>query len=184
MNIQKELMLKGEMYNPMDSLLEKERIFCKDLCFEYNHTKPSNIELRKEILLKILGKTGKNFIIEQNFWCDYGYNIEIGENFYSNHNLVILDCAKVIFKDNVFIGPDCSFYTALHPLEAQKRNNGLEYAKPITVGSNVWFGGGVKVLPNVIIGDNCTIGAGSVVVNNIPHNSLAVGNPCKVIRKI
>ena len=101
-----------------------------------------------------------------------------------NHNLVILDGAKVIFGDNVFVGPNCGFYTAGHPIDYERRNKGLEYAYPITVGSNVWFGGGVQVMPGVTIGDNVVIGAGSVVVKDIPSNCVAVGNPCKVIREI
>ena len=112
----------------------------------------------------LFGKTGDNFTIEPVFYCDYGYNIEIGENFYSNHNLVILDGAKVTFGDNVFIAPGCGFYTAGHPLDAERRNKGLEFAKPINVGNNVWIGGNVVVLPGVTIGDNCVIGAGSIVV--------------------
>ena len=107
-----------------------------------------------------------------------------GDNFYSNHNLVILDCTKVTFGENVFIGPNCGFYTAGHPIEVEVRNGGLEYASPISVGNNVWIGGGTSVLPGVTIGDNCTIGGGSVVVKSIPANSIAVGNPCKVIRSI
>ena len=110
--------------------------------------------------------------------------IEIGENFYSNHNLVILDPAKVKFGDNVFIGPNCGFYTAEHPLDAEERNKGLEYAKPIKVGNNVWFGGNVTVIAGVTIGDNVVIGAGSVVVKDIPSNTVAVGNPCKVIKNL
>ena len=114
--------------------------------------------------------------------CDYGYNIEIGENFYANHNLIILDGNKVEFGDNVFIAPNCSFYTAGHPLNAERRNKGLEYAKPIKVGNNVWIGGNVVVLPGVTIGDNVVIGAGSIVNKDIPSNTVAVGNPCKVIK--
>ncbi len=116
--------------------------------------------------------------------CDYGYNIEIGENFYANHNLIILDGSKVQFGDNVFIAPNCSFYTAGHPLDAERRNKGLEYAKPIKVGNNVWIGGNVIVLPGVTIGDNTVIGAGSVVNKDIPSNVVAVGNPCKVIKQL
>ncbi|MDE6812956.1 MAG: sugar O-acetyltransferase, partial [Duncaniella sp.] len=112
------------------------------------------------------------------------YNITLGENFYSNVNLVILDCAKVTFGDNVFIAPDCGFHTAGHPLDVEQRNAGLEYARPITVGNNVWIGAGVHVLPGVTIGDNCVIGAGSLVNRDIPSGSLAVGNPCRVIRKL
>ena len=116
--------------------------------------------------------------------CDYGYNIEIGDNFYANHNLLILDANKVKFGDNVFIGPNCGFYTASHPLDYPTRNKDLEYANPIIVGNNVWFGGNVVVLPGVKIGDNTVIGAGSVVTKDIPSGVVAVGNPCRVIKNI
>ncbi|GET06446.1 hypothetical protein SY212_14760 [Ligilactobacillus agilis] len=112
------------------------------------------------------------------------YNIELGENFYANHNLVILDGAKVTFGDNVFVAPNCGFYTAGHPLDYERRNAGLEYAYPITVGDNVWIGGGVQVMPGVTIGSNVVISGGSVVTKDIPDNCVAVGNPCKVIRPI
>ena len=182
---EKEKMLLGEIYDAnYDEELMNERIKAKDLCYEYNHLKPSQTNERIEIMKKILGKTKDNFLIEQSFECDYGYNIEIGENFYSNHNLVILDANKVVFGDNVFIGPNCGFYTAGHPLDAEARNKGLEYAKPIKVGNDVWFGGNVVVLPGVKIGNNVVIGAGSVVTKDIPENSIAVGNPCKVIKNI
>ena len=182
---EKEKMLKGLLYDAnYDKSLIEERTQCKSLCYEYNNLQPVKADERKKLLKQILGKTKENFLIEQPFMCDYGYNIEIGENFYSNHNLIILDPAKVIFGDNVFIGPNCAFYTPLHPMDAETRNNGLEYAKPIKVGNNVWFGGNVVVLPGVTIGDNTVIGAGSVVTKDIPSNVLAVGNPCKVIRNI
>ena len=182
---EKEKMLLGEIYDAnYDEELMNERIKAKDLCYEYNHLKPSQINERTEIMKKLLGKTKDNFLIEQLFECDYGYNIEIGENFYSNHNLVILDANKVVFGDNVFIGPNCGFYTAGHPLDAETRNKGLEYAKPIRVGNDVWFGGNVVVLPGVKIGNNVVIGAGSVVTKDTPENSIAVGNPCKVIKNI
>ena len=182
---EKEKMLLGEIYDAnYDEELMNERIKAKDLCYEYNHLKPSQTNERTEIMKKILGKTKDNFLIEQSFECDYGYNIEIEENFYSNHNLVILDANKVVFGDNVFIGPNCGFYTAGHPLDAETRNKGLEYAKPIKVGNDVWFGGNVVVLPGVKIGNNVVIGAGSVVTKDIPENSIAVGNPCKVIKNI
>lgn len=182
---EKEKMLLGEIYDAnYDEELMNERIKAKDLCYEYNHLKPSQTNERTEIMKKILGKTKDNFLIEQSFECDYGYNIEIGENFYSNHNLVILDANKVVFGDNVLIGPNCGFYTAGHPLDAETRNKGLEYAKPIKVGNDVWFGGNVVVLPGVKIGNNVVIGAGSVVTKDIPENSIAVGNPCKVIKNI
>lgn len=182
---EKEKMLAGELYDAnYNEDLIKEREKAKDLCFAYNKIKPSETEKRQEMIKKLVGKTKENLFIEQPFLCDYGYNIEVGENFYANHNLVILDANKVKFGDNVFIGPNCSFYTAGHPLDSKTRNQGLEYAKPIIVGDNVWFGGNVVVLPGVTIGDNCVIGAGSIVTKDIPENSVAVGNPCKVIKKI
>lgn len=182
---EKEKMLAGMIYDAnYDPQLMAERLDCKELCRDYNELRPKNMQARTELLHRLLGEVKGNILIEQPFVCDYGYNISVGKNFYSNHNLVILDCAKVSFGDNVFIAPNCGFYTAGHPLEASERNKGLEYARPITVGDNVWFGANVSVLPGVTIGDNCVIGAGSVVNKDIPANSLAVGNPCKVIRTI
>ncbi|MFV8290710.1 sugar O-acetyltransferase [Aerococcus viridans] len=160
------------------------RADAKELCYDFNHAWPSEKVKRQDIIRQLLGKTGEGFEIAGPFYCDYGFNIEIGEHFYANHNLVILDGAKVTFGDNVFIAPDCGFYTAGHPLDADRRNKGLEYAKPITVGNNVWFGGGVKVMPGVTIGDGAVIGGGSVVTKDIPANMIAVGNPCKPIREI
>lgn len=182
---EKEKMLLGEIYDAnYDKELIQERQKAKELCYDYNNLRPSKVEERKAILKKLLGKTKENFWIEQPFVCDYGYNIEVGENFYANHNLIILDGNKVKFGDNVFIAPNCSFYTAGHPLDAETRNKGLEYAKPIEVGNNVWIGGNVVVLPGVKIGDNAVIGAGSIVNKDIPANTVAVGNPCKVIKEI
>lgn len=182
---EKDKMISGEIYNAnYDEELIKERIEVKDKCYEYNNIKPSDIENRTKLMKTILGKHKNNFYIEQPFICDYGYNIEIGENFYSNHNLIILDANKVKFGDNVFIAPNCGFYTAGHPIDYKTRNEGLEYAKPITVGNNVWIGGNVCVLPGVTIGNNVVIGAGSVVNKDIPSNMVAVGNPCKVIKEI
>ena len=179
---EKEKMLSGEFYNPLDSELINERVKCKLLCQEYNNIKYDDIEKREKILKQILGKTKEKFFIEQPFICDYGYNIEIGENFYSNHNLVILDCAKVKFGDNVFIAPNCGFYTAEHPLDAETRNKGSEYAKPIIIGNNVWIGGGVQILSGVTVGNNSVVAAGAVVTKNVPDNSVVAGVPAKVIK--
>lgn len=182
---EKEKMQKQMLYDAnYDIQLLEERNYAKNLCAEYNNLKPTDVENINVLIKKILGKTKENVTITAPFWCDYGYNIEVGENFYSNHNLVILDCAKVKFGDNVFIAPNCGFYTAGHPIDFERRNKGLEYAYPITVGSNVWFGAGVHVMPGVSIGDNVVIGAGSIVTKDIPSNSVAFGNPCKVVRKI
>ena len=182
---EKEKMLAGKIYDASaDQELIDDRLRAKDLCYEYNALRPSRVEKREEILRELFGTTKDTFFIEQPFLCDYGYNIEVGEKFYSNHNLVILDANKVKFGDNVYIGPNCGFYTSGHPFEADDRNQGLEYSKPIEIGNNVWIGGNVSVLPGIKIGDNCIIGAGSIVTKDIPEDSLAVGNPCKVIKNI
>lgn len=182
---EKEKCQNGLLYDAnYDSELLNDRMVCKDFCLEYNQLKNSELEKRKELIKKIIKNSKKNITVEPNFWCDYGYNIELGEDFYANHNLTILDGAKVKFGNNIFIGPNCSFYTAGHPIDVKQRNAGLEYAHPITVGDNVWFGGNVVVLPGVSIGSNSVIGAGSVVTKDIPANVIAVGNPCKVIKNI
>ncbi len=182
---EKEKMCAQMLYDAnYDQTLLEERDKAKDLCHQYNQLRPSDRLGQQEVLKKLLGKTGENFILTAPFWCDYGYNIELGENFYANHNLVILDGAKVIFGDNVFIGPDCGFHTAGHPIDYERRNRGLEYAYSITVGDNVWIGAGVQVMPGVTIGSNVVIGGGSVVVKDIPSNCVAVGNPCHVLRPI
>ena len=180
----KEKMLNGYLYDATDLGLYKERLYAKDLCFKYNHTKPSNVNERQKIIRELLSEIGEIFNIESDFWCDYGYNIKAGNNFYINHNCVMLDCAKIEFGDNVLIAPNCGFYTAGHPLDVEKRSKWIEYAYPIYVGNNVWFGANTIVLPNVKIGDNVVIGAGSVVTKDIPPNTLAYGSPCRVIREI
>lgn len=182
---EKEKMIKGELYNAdYDEELIFEREKAKDLCFELNNTKPSDVFRRKEILKELLGKTGEEFHIESDFWCDYGYNIKLGENFYANHSVIMLDAGGITFGDNVFIAPQCGFHTSGHPIDADVRNTPLEFAKPIKVGNDVWIGAGAQVCPGVTIGNNVVIGAGSVVINDIPDNSVAVGNPCKVIKRI
>ncbi len=180
---EKEKMLNGEWYNAEDSELVKERIRAKTLCYEYNNTKPDEIEKKQQILKELLNLE-TNATIETPFKCDYGYNIKIGKNFFANYNLIILDTAKVEFGDNVFLGPNCSFYPPEHPLDAKTRNTFIEIGKPIKVGNNVWIGGSVTILGGVTIGDNCVIGAGSIVTKDIPANSVAVGNPCKIIKTI
>ncbi|MDO4287293.1 MAG: sugar O-acetyltransferase [Eubacteriales bacterium] len=182
---EKQKAAAGYLYDAnYDESLLQERNVCKDLCFDFNACKPSDTEAQQRIIRKIIGKIDGAFTITAPFWCDYGYNISIGENFYTNHNCVILDAAKVTFGDNVFIAPNCCFSTAGHPLDMEQRNRGLEIALPITVGNHVWFGAGVTVLPGVTIGDNTVIGAGSVVNKDIPSGVIAVGNPCRVLRAI
>jgi len=182
---EKDKMLKGLVYNANhDDELINERITCKELCEQYNKTSYSDFDRKRELIKEIVKTAKGTFLIEQPFYCDYGYNIEIGENFYSNHNLVILDGAPVTFGDNVFIGPNCGFYSAGHAINAKERSEGLEFTKPITIGNNVWLGGNVVVMPGVTIGDSSIIGAGSVVTKDIPSGVIAVGNPCKVLREI
>ncbi len=180
-----EKMQQGLLYDAnYDQELLQARTRCKNLCFEFNHLKPSSLSEQKELIQSLFGKTGNRFCITAPFWCDYGHNIEVGENFYANHDCVILDGTKVTFGDNVFIAPNCIFSTAGHPIDTQQRDQGLEYAYPITVGDNVWFGASVTVLPGVTIGSDTVIGAGSVVNRDIPSGVVAVGNPCRVLRKI
>lgn len=182
---EKEKAAAGLLYDAnYDPHLLEERARAKDLCLDYNLTRSSQKEDRLRLLRALLAVCHEDTVIEPPFYVDYGYNIRVGKGFYANHNLIILDCAPVIFGDHVFIGPNCNFSTAGHPFDVAQRNAGLEYAKPITVGSNVWIGMGVQILPGVTIGDNAVIGAGSVVTKDIPAGMLAVGVPCRPIRQI
>ena len=157
---------------------------CEEFCFRLNQVPPSQRDRRRSMFRRLLGKTGEEFTIIAPFFCEFGKNISIGERFFANTNMVVLDEAEVTFGDDVFIGPNCSFYCAGHPLDAEQRNKGCETARPITVGNSVWLAGNVTVLSGVAIGNNCVIGAGSVVVKDIPPYSVAVGNPCRVIRRL
>lgn len=168
-------------YNPA---FEREIEKGKEKCYRFNQLCPNDREAQEKILKELLGKMGENVIFTPPFWCDYGYNITVGNYFYANHNLVITDGSKVTFGDNVFIAPNCCFTTAEHPIDPEQRKAGLEIAKPITVGNNVWIGSGSTILAGVTIGDNTVIGAGSVVTKSIPDNVVAVGVPCRVLRKI
>ena len=178
---EKEKMLAGEMYMPYDPQLVEERNHAREVTFQFNHSDSPD---RCGLLRKLFGRTGEKVHVSPVFWCDYGSNIYVGENFYMNNNCIILDVCEVHIGDNCLIGPMVGIYTATHPLDAIQRREAKEYALPITVGNDVWIGGGVTVLPGVTIGSNCVIGAGSVVVHDIPDNSVAVGNPCKVIKTL
>ncbi|RAK11870.1 maltose O-acetyltransferase [Halanaerobium saccharolyticum] len=183
MKSEKEIMLAGEMYNPQNEELMEERKKAKNLCYKYNNLAPSAEEKKKLILQKLL-KTEKNPYIEPNFYCDYGYNITVGENFYANHNCVFLDVNTIIIGDNVMLGPAVQLYTATHPVEEKERNSGRELGFPIVIGDNVWIGGGVIVQPGVTIGDNSVVGAGAVVTKDVPANVFVGGNPAKIIKEI
>lgn len=181
---EKEKMLKGELYLAFDEELLNERNKAKELLFDFNNVRPSDLKQKETMLKNILGKIGKGIHIEAPFYCDYGYNIEVGDNFYANHHCIILDGAKVKIGNNVFLAPNVSLFTAGHPIDAQRRNEGWEYAHPITIGDDVWIGGNTVINPGVTIGSNVVIGSGSVVVKDIPSNTIAVGNPCKPIKSI
>lgn len=184
MKTEKEKMLSGEVYNPYVADLSEDRARLKDLIHKYNQLAPSKTDAKQNLVRTILGSTKDNFTIEQPFYCDYGYNIRIGENFFSNFNCTILDVGVVTIGDDVLLGPNVSLFTVNHVQDLQGRKEGLEYAKPINIGNNVWIGGDVVVLPGVTIGENTIIGAGSVVTKDIPANVIAVGNPCKVVKEL
>ena len=179
-----EKALAGELYDANnDPALVGGRLKTKQKT-AYNDTDPADMVSRTQQLKALLGRTGAAVLIEQPFRCDYGTNIEVGENFYANFNLVILDANKVVIGDNVFIGPNVGLHTSGHPLDYARRNLGLEYARPISIGDNVWIGAGVNVMPGVKIGRNSIIGSGSVVTKDIPANVVAGGVPCRVIKSI
>ncbi|MBQ6506183.1 MAG: sugar O-acetyltransferase [Clostridia bacterium] len=181
---QKERMLAGLPYKAWMDGLSQERLENKKKIFAFNHLEPDKIEEKEKLLKEILGKTGKYVNIEAPFHCDYGYNIEVGENFFANYNFTVLDVGKVRIGANAQIAPNVSIYTAGHPIHPDSRNSGYEYGISITIGDNVWIGGNVCIMPGVTIGNNVVIGAGSVVTKDVPDNVIAAGNPCKIIRTI
>ncbi len=182
---EKEKRKKKLFYNAnYDKELQLELSKCKDLIFKYNKIKPSNINRRIKLLETLFNSKINIMDIVQPFYCDFGYNIKVGKNFYANHNCTMLDGASITFGDNVFIGPNCGFYTAGHPINKDKRNEGIEYAYPINIGNDVWFGGNVQVMPGVTIGNNVVVGAGSIVTKDIPNNVIVAGNPAKILREI
>lgn len=181
---QKERMLAGLPYKAWLDGLNEERALCKQKIYDFNMLPPAERECAPQMLKELLGKTGEYIMIEAPFHCDYGWNIEVGENFFANYNFTVLDVGKVTIGKNAQIAPNVSIYTAGHPIHAESRNSGYEYGIPVTIGDNAWIGGGAIILPGVTIGNNVVIGAGSVVGKDIPDNMIAAGNPCRVIREI
>ncbi len=181
---QKERMMAGLPYKAWMDGLSEERMENKKRIFRFNHLPPENVEEQDRLIREILGKTGREVHIEAPFHCDYGYNIEVGDNFFANYNLIILDVGKVRIGKNAQIAPNVAIYTAGHPIHPESRNSGYEYGISVTIGDNVWIGGNAVIMPGVTIGDNVVIGAGSVVTKDIPANVIAAGNPCRVIREI
>ena len=181
---EKEKMLSGLEYSAVDAQLLEELNAVKEIIHEYNQLAPSQTDRRLRILKGLLGNIADDeIIINQPFYCDYGKQISVGRRFFANFHLTILDEARVTIGDDCFIGPNVSIYTACHSTDPVERNSRREWAEPVTIGDNVWIGGSVTILPGVTIGNNVTIGAGSVVTKDIPDNVVAVGNPCRVVKK-
>lgn len=175
-------MVSGREYDATHPYLLERLNATKDRIWEYNKLRPSMLKERNELLRGLLGKSDGDTFINQPFYCDYGSNIRVGRRFFANFNFTVLDEALVTIGDDCFIGPNVSIYTACHSTDPIERNSRREWAKPVTIGDNVWIGGSVTILPGVTIGSNVTIGAGSVVVKDIPDGCVAVGNPCRVVK--
>lgn len=177
-------MLGGEVYDAARGEFQQRLAQTRSLLWEYNGLHPDETDRREALIRVLLGSCGQRVHVNQPFRCDYGCNIHVGENFFANFNLTILDEAEVRIGDNAFIGPNVSIYTACHPLDAGERNSGVQWARPVTVGHNVWIGGGATLLPGVTVGDGAVIGAGAVVTRDVAANTVVGGNPARLIRRI
>lgn len=174
----------GELYDAYESGLGRLRERCKDLCWQYNALRPLDADGHARLLAQIVGSMEGAAEVVAPFWCDYGANISLGDNFYCNHGMVALDAAPIRIGRNVFVGPGCRLCTSGHPEDAGLRAQGLEYALPIAIGNDVWIGANVTVCPGVTIGSDVVIGAGSVVSRDIPSHVVAVGVPCRPVRPV
>lgn len=181
---EREKMVKELLYDPSDKELVSGRLKARALLRKIAEIPEDKERQRKHLFKELLGRTGQKFYIENPFICDYGFNIYWGENSYANFGCIILDAAPVYIGKNVMMAPSVKLFTATHPVEFKERNSGLEFAKSITIGDNVWIGGGAIINPGVTIGNNSVIGSGSVVTKDIPEDVVAAGNPCKIIRTI
>lgn len=184
MKTEKEKMLNGEMYDPADPVLVKEREEARRLVRLFNQTTEQEDEKRVELLKELLGSTGKDVYMEPNIRFDYGYNTHVGENFFANFDCTFLDVCEIHIGDNCMLAPGVQIYTATHPLDPVERNSGKEYAKPVTIGDNVWIGGHAIINPGVTIGDNVVIASGAVVTKDVPNNVVVGGNPARIIKEI
>jgi maltose O-acetyltransferase len=183
MRTERDRMLAGELYDPLDSELVTARTRARDLCQDLNATREADQQRRRQILRQLFGRGGDSVWMQPPFFCDYGSNIYLGERVFFNFNCVVLDVCRVEIGDDTLFGPAVQIYTATHPMNAELRRK-QEFAKPITIGSDVWVGGGAIICPGVTIGSRAVIGAGSVVTRDIPAGVFAAGNPCRVIREI
>ena len=183
MKSEKEKMLAGELYDPLDAELSRERERCRNLLKQLNDSREDQVEERKALLNQLLG-VETDVWIQPPFFCDYGTNLRLGSKVFFNFNCVVLDVMRVTIGSNVLFGPAVQIYAATHPIEAAVRRKWLELGKPVTIGSDVWVGGAAIVCPGVTIGNRSVIGAGSVVTRDVPDDVFAAGNPCKVIRRL
>lgn len=184
MRTEKEKMLAGELYNALDSQLSDERLQARLLLKQLNDSHEDYPIERGRIIKELIPNAGEGLWLQPPFYCDYGYNIIVGEKVFFNFNCVVLDVMPVTIGSRTLFGPNVQIYTATHPMDHKERASGVEYAKPITIGEDVWVGGSVVICPGITIGDRCVIGAGSVVTKDIPAGVFVAGNPCKVIRKL
>ena len=183
MSSERDKMLAGELYDPLDPELAAARVRARDLCQALNATREAEQNERRRILIDLFGAGGGEVWMQPPFFCDYGSNIFLGKRVFFNFNCVVLDVCAVRIGDFTLFGPSVQIYTATHPLEAELRRT-REFAKPIEIGSDVWVGGAAVICPGVTIGSGSVIGAGSVVTRDIPDGVFAAGNPCRVIRKL
>lgn len=184
MRTQRERMLAGELYRANDSELGKMNKRNRRLLYEFNHSEFDAVEQREKIIKELLGRTGEKVYFEPPFRCDYGDHIYVGENFYANFDCIMLDVAPITIGNDVMFGPRVGVYTAAHPIDPEVRQSGLEFGAPITIGNNVWVGAGAIINPGVKIGNDVIIGSGSVVTKDLPDKVVAVGNPCRILRKV
>ncbi|UOZ19378.1 maltose O-acetyltransferase [Enterobacter asburiae] len=183
MSLEKQKMIAGEHYRPGDETLRADRLRARHLVYRYNHTAPDEKTERQNILAELLGQSADAYI-EPRFRCDYGYNIYLGKNFYANFDCVMLDVCPVHIGDNCMLAPGVHIYTATHPLDAEERNSGVEFGKPVNIGNNVWIGGRAVINPGVTIGDNVVVASGAVVTKDVPANVVVGGNPAKIIKTL
>ena len=183
MPTEREKMLAGELYDPLDPELVAARARARDFCWDLNATRDADDEKRRRILVDLFGTGGDSVWMQPPFYCDYGAHIHLGTRVFFNFNCVVLDVCEVRIGSYTLFGPAVQIYTATHPMDARLRRS-QEAGKPITIGDDVWVGGGALVMPGVTIGSRAVIGAGSVVTKDVPDDVFAAGNPCKVIRTL
>lgn len=184
MKTEKDKMIAGELYDPLDPQLVEERLQTRLLIKALNDSREDELDERNEILKKLIPGAGEGLWLQPPFYCDYGYNMKLGDKVFFNFNCIVLDVAPVTIGSRTMFGPNAQIYTATHPLDPTERSSGVEYAKPIVIGDDVWIGGSAVICPGVTIGDRSVIGAGAVVTKDIPSDVFAAGNPCKVIRSL